>query len=453
MNQRTSILVGAVLAGLCLAFSLRADEESGNWPGFRGAGAGGIAKASLPDKWDVARGENVKWETPIDGLGHGGPILWGNRIFVVTAVNGEPQPVKTGVFGDIQPVEGEKPFEWKLLCLDLDKGAILWNRTATSGAAKIKRHPKSSHANCTPATDGKHVVALFGSEGLYCFDMKGKLLWQKDLGVLDSGFYMVPMAQWEFGSSPVIEQDRVIVQCDVERNSFVASYSLEDGHELWRTARDEVPTWSTPVVIHPEGKPAQVVCSGHKHAAGYDLQSGREIWTLAMPGDIPIPTPIYADDLLFFTSAHGGPSGIFAVRTSADGDITLGPGKTDSRDIAWSTNRGGSYIPTPIVIGDLLYCCNWTGVLTCFEARTGREVYHTRVPGSEAGFTASPVATAQRFYLVSEEGLVHVIEPGAEFHLVASNSLGAKCLATPAIAHDTLLFRTESGLIAIAKPH
>ncbi|HSZ59086.1 MAG TPA: PQQ-binding-like beta-propeller repeat protein [Tepidisphaeraceae bacterium] len=450
MNHPAAVLLGALLISFVFPLPLHAADESGNWPSFRGPGAAGIAKANLPDTWDVGRGQNIKWQASIEGLGHGGPVVWGGRIFVVTAVNGEPQPVKTGVFGDIRPVEDEKPFEWKLLCVNLDSGAIVWKRTAASGPAKIKRHPKSSHANCTAATDGKHVVAFFGSEGLYCFDMDGKPLWQKDLGVLDAGFYMVPEAQWEFGSSPVIEADRVIVQCDTQKNSFVASFSLEDGRELWRTARDEVPTWSTPAVIHPKEGPAQVVCNGHKHAAGYDLRTGKEIWTLAMPGDIPIPTPIYADDLVFFTSAHGGPSGIFAVRSSATGNITLPQGKSESRDIAWSTNRGGSYIPTPIVIGDLLYCCNWTGVLTCFDAKSGQEVYHTRLPGSEAGFTASPVATAQRLYLVSEEGLVHVIQPGRDFHLVASNALGTKCLATPAIARDTLLFRTESGLIEVA---
>jgi outer membrane protein assembly factor BamB len=191
----------------------------------------------------------------------------------------------------------------------------------------------------------------------------------------------------------ILSGDRVVVQCDVQKNSFVAAFSLEDGHESWRTARDEVPTWSTPAVIRPEGRPAQVVCSGHKHAAAYDLQIGKEIWSLAMPGDIPIPTPIIDHDMVFFTSAHGAPSGVFAVRTSAAGNVLLPPGQSSSRDIAWSTNRGGSYIPTPIVLGDLLYCCNWTGVLTVFEARSGREVYHTRLPGSEAGFTASPVAT------------------------------------------------------------
>ena len=281
--------------------------------------------------------------------------------------------------------------------------------------------------------------------------MEGGLLWHKDFGLLDAGYYMVPEAQWEFGSSPVIEGDRVIVQCDVQKNSFVAAYSLKDGHEIWRTARDEVPTWSTPTVIHPAAGPAQVVCNGHKHAAGYDLQTGKEIWTLSMPGDIPIPTPIFADDLIFFTSAHGGPSGVYVVRSSASGNITPAAGRTDGRDVAWSTNRGGSYIPTPIVIGDLLYCCNWTGVLTCFDARSGREVYHTRLPGSEAGFTASPVGTADKLYMVSEEGVVHVIKAGPEFHLLATNSLGAKCLATPAITRDTLLFRTESALIAISK--
>lgn len=450
---RSAVIVvcAFVLSTVCSSGLNASADDPSNWPSFRGPGAGGVAQADLPEKWDLTSSSNVRWRRPIEGLGHGGPAVWGNQVFILTADNGAAQPVKTGVFGDIAPVEGEKPFAWKLLCVDLTSGKILWNRTAVQGETKVKRHPKSSHANCTPATDGKHVVAFFGSEGLYCYDTKGQLLWHKDLGRLDSGYYMVPQAQWEFGSSPVIDGDRVIVECDVEENSFLAAFSLEDGRELWRTPRDEVPTWSTPTVIHPEGRAAQVVCNGHKHAAGYDPGTGKEIWSLAMPGDIPIPTPICAHDLVFFTSAHGGPSGIYAVRPSAVGDISLPAGQSSSQSVAWSTNRGGSYIPTPIVIGDLLYCCNWNGVLTCFDAVSGREVYHVRLPGSEAGFTASPVGTADKLYLVSEEGLVHVIKPGPEFSLLATNSLGAKCLATPAIAHDTLLFRTESGLLAIGK--
>lgn len=400
MTRSAAIVVCAfVLSTVCpRGLNASADDRS-NWPSFRGPGAGGVARADLPEKWDLTNSSNVRWRCPIEGLGHGGPAVWGNQVFVLTADNGAAQPVKTGVFGDIAPVEGEKPFAWKLLCVDLTSGRLLWNRTAVRGEAKIKRHPKSSHANCTPVIDG----------------------------------------------------GRVIVECDVEENSFLADFSLEDGRELWRTPRDEVPTWSTPTIIHPEGRPAQVVCNGHKHAAGYDPGTGKEIWSLAMPGDMPIPTPIFAHDLIFFTSAHGGPSGIFAVRPSAVGDISLPAGQSASQSVAWSTNRGGSYIPTPIVIGDLLYCCNWNGVLTCFDAGSGREVYHTRLPGSEAGFTASPVGTANKLYLVSEEGLVHVVKPGPEFSLLATNSLGAKCLATPAIAHDTLLFRTESGLLAIGK--
>lgn len=451
MTMRTLFLAGSALL-CCLAAPVRSAPEGQtvNWPEFRGPDGSGVAIAKLPEKWDVARGENVKWQTPIEGLGHGSPVVCDGKVFLVTAVNGTPQPVKTGIFGDIAPVENEKPFEWKLVCLDFKTGAVLWSQTAAHGPAKVKRHPKSSHANCTPAADGRHVVAFFGSEGLYCFDMEGHPLWHRDLGVLDAGFYVVPSAQWEFGSSPVISGDRVIVQCDVQKDSFVAAFALDDGRELWRTPRDEVPTWSTPAVIHPEGRPAQVVCNGHKHAAAYDLETGKEVWSIALPGDIPIPMPVAAHDLVFFTNAHGAPAGIYAVRTSAHGSIRVPPANTANESVVWTTNRGGSYIPTPIVVGDLLYCCNWTGVLACFDAQTGEERYHTRLPGSEAGYCASPVGTANQLYLVSEEGTVAVVKTGPEFHLAATNSLGAKCLATPAISGDTLLFRTESALIAIA---
>lgn len=319
----------------------------------------------------------------------------------------------------------------------------------TTGPA-VKRHPKSSHANCTPATDGAHVVAFFGSEGLYCFDPEGKPLWHKDLGLLDSGFYVVPEAQWEFGSSPVIADQKVIIQCDVQKSSFVAAFDVTDGHELWRTPRDDVPTWSTPTVYSDGGR-AQVICNGHKHAAGYDLQTGKELWRANVPGDIPVPTPVVAGDLIFLTSGHGAPSAIYAIRISAAGDVSLAPGQLSSPAVAWSTMHGGTYMQTPIVVGDLLYCCNWNGVLSCFEANTGQPVFQVRLPpSSEAGLTASPGALGDKIYFVNEQGDVAIVQAGREFKQVAQNRLGGKCLSTPAVGKGVLLFRTETDLIAIA---
>ena len=448
MTTRPGFLGRQLLVWFNLGCVLGAGDPGENWGSFRGPGASGMSQQNAPLNWDVERSQNVKWKTPIPGLGHSSPIVWNDRIFITTAVSPERQSVKTGVYGEIEPVVENGRFEWKILCLDKNRGSVLWERTAAEGSPKVKRHPKSSHANCTPVTDGSHVVAFFGSEGLYCFDLQGKPLWHKDLGLLDSGFYVVPEAQWEFGSSPVIAENKVIVQCDVESNSFVAAFDVADGHELWRTPRDEVPTWCTPTVYR-DGRRTQVICNGHKHAAAYDLQTGKELWTTRVPGDIPVPTPVVAGDLIFLTSSHGGPSAIYAIRTTAVGDISPLPGQLSSPGVAWSVMHGGSYMQTPLVLGELLYCCNWNGVLNCFEASSGNLVYQTRLPNSEAGFTASPVALGDKIYLVGEQGDVHIIQAGRQFKEVAQNRLGAKCLATPAVGDGVLLFRTETDLIAI----
>jgi len=316
---------------------------------------------------------------------------------------------------------------------------------------KIQRHPKATHANCTVATDGKHVVACFGSEGLYCYDVNGKLLWQKDLGVLDAGFFLIPTAQWEFGSSPVLDRDRVIVQCDIQKGGFLAAFRIADGSEVWRTPRDDVPTWSTPTVSR-EGGRAQVIVNGFRHIGGYDADSGKELWRLKGGGDIPVPTPVVSHGLVFITNAHGMNAPIYAIRTNASGDISLPEGHDSSPAVAWSRPRDGSYMQTPLVVGDYLYNCRWNGILDCYEIATGKQLYDERLGSGTTAFTASPVAGKGAIYVTSEDGDVHVIQPGPKFGSLAVNSLGGICLTTPAISEGVLYFRTREQLIAIAEP-
>ncbi len=216
-------------------------NTSGNWPSFRGGGARGVADGQhAPLKWDVEKSLNVRWRTPIEGLSHACPIVWGDKIFIVTAVSkSKPANLRTGLFGDVDPVEDEGEQSWQVLCLEKATGRILWLRIAHEGAPAVKRHPKSTHANPTPCTDGKHVVAFFASEGLYCYDTEGKLLWRKSLGVLDSGWFYDADYQWGFASSPIIFGDTVIVQCDIQQGSFIAAFRLSDGSEVWRTAQGD----------------------------------------------------------------------------------------------------------------------------------------------------------------------------------------------------------------------
>jgi outer membrane protein assembly factor BamB len=419
-----------------------------DWPSFRGHRARGVAEGEAPPvAWDVPSGKNIRWRTAIPGLGHGSPVASGDRVYVVTAVGAEADPyLKVGLYGDIAPVTDDSPQRWKLFSLDRSTGKIVWERTLHEGVPKIRRHTKASHANSTPATDGQRVVVFLGSEGLHCLDADGRLLWKKDFGLLDSGFFQVPEAQWGFGSSPVIEGDRVLVQADVQQGSFVAALNLADGSVLWRKERADVPTWSTPTVVESEGR-AQVVVNGYRHVGGYALATGEELWRMRGAGDIPVPTPVSGHGLIFITHAHGG-AGLFAIRPGATGDISLPEGASSSDHVAWSQSSG-AYMQTPLVYGEQLYVCNDRGVLSVYEATTGQRTSQLRLGSGSTGFTASGVAAGGTLYYTSEAGDVHVLKAGPEPAPLATNELGEIAMATPAIAGGTLFFRTKGHVLAV----
>jgi outer membrane protein assembly factor BamB len=421
-----------------------------NWPSLRGPGGSGVADGQHPPlTWDVKAGTNVRWKTPIPGLGHSGPIVWGDRVFVTTAVSGDPDPkVRTGNYGDVASVNDVSKHAWQVLCLDRATGKVLWARTAFEGVPKIKRHLKGSQANCTPATDGKRVVACFGPEGLHCYDFQGQLLWKRDLSSIDSSFAIDQKYEWGFGSSPVIHGGLVILQCDLSKDSFVAAYRLEDGSRAWSTPRDEIPSWSSPVVWH-NGLRAELVTNASQYARGYDPATGKELWRLAKKSEVTIPMPVVGRGLLYITSGNRPIQPIFAVRPGAAGDVSLQPDADRNAHIAWSRMRGGPYMTTPIVYGKYLYVCSNAGLLTCYEADTGREVYKRRLGG--VSYTASPVAADGRLYFTSEQGSVRVVKAGPEFELLAANELGDVCMATPAISDGTLFVRSQHFLFALGR--
>jgi outer membrane protein assembly factor BamB len=417
--------------------------QAQNWPQFRGPGAGGIGEGrEAPADWSVENGRNVLFRVPVAGLGHSSPVVWGDQVFVTTAVSGQGDSrLRVGLYGDIEPVADEGAQSFRVLSFDKRTGKLLWERTAYEGVPRIKRHPKSTHANPTPATDGKHVLAFFGSEGLYCYDLAGNLLWKRDFGVLKAGFFQVPDAEWGFASSPVIHEGKVILQADVLEGSFLEALSVEDGRSLWKISRSDVPTWSTPNVYRGAGGDA-VVVNGWKHIGAYDLASGREIWKMEGGGDIPVPTPVIGGDLIFITNAHGPGSPIYAVPISARGTIA-------TKDLAWSIETGGAYMQTPLVHGETLYSCRDNGVLSAFEAKTGKLLYRERLGEGRSGFSASPVSAGERVYFTSEEGDVFVLRAGPKFEVLAVNSLGEVTMATPAVSEGVLYFRTRSHLVAV----
>lgn len=430
--------------------SSRAEEEGVHWPHYRGSNASGISEGHpLPTEWNVEEKKNLRWKTEIPGLGLSAVSIWGDRIFVNTAIGEQPDKsseLRVGLYGDIAPVEDDSVHHFTVYALDKKTGKIIWEDRVHSGIPKIKRHTKASHANCAPATNGERVVNFFGSEGLYCHDMEGQLIWKKDLGVLDSGYYRVKEAQWGFASSPVIFKDMVLVQCDVQENSFVAAYSVTDGKEIWRTDRDEVPTWSTPTV-HVGPDRTQVILNGYKHIGGYDVTTGKELWSLVGGGDIPVPTPVLGEDHVYITNAHGRMAPTYAIRLDAVGTVT---DDGESEALEWVHTRGGAYMQTPLLYGDYLYSCQDHGVLTCFDAKTGDRVFRGRLGGGRMGFTASPVAGDGKIYFTSEDGDVYVIKASTEMEILATNPLGEVCMATPSISEGVLYFRTQKHLVAIS---
>lgn len=448
--MRLLVVVAVVLSG-ALAGGEVPPSPARNWPSFRGPRASGVLEGhATPVSWSVERGDGIRFRVRVPGLAHSSPAVWGDSVYLTSAVADAEAPLKVGLYGDIGSVPKEPAHRFVLYRVDKRTGRVLWERTAHEGVPRRARHPKSTHANPTPATDGRRVVAYFGSQGLHAYDTDGRLLWSRDLGPLDAAFFAAPAAQWGVASSPVVHDGVVYLQCDVLNDPFLAAFDLETGRELWRTPREDVPTWSTPTV-HEVGGRTQLLVNGWKHVGGYDAATGREVWRLRGGGDIPVPSPVVAHDLVFVTHAHGPGSPIYAIRTSAAGDVSLPDGETSSAHVAWSIPRGGSYMQTPLVYGDLLYACRDNGVLSVFRARTGERLYQERLGGGGTGFSASPVAADGKVYFTSEEGEVFVVRAGERFELLARNPLGEVTMASPALSEGVLYFRTRGHLVAVGR--
>jgi hypothetical protein len=436
---------------LCIVAWLLASTtlSAQNWPSFRGAGAAGVADGSpTAVKWDVATGDNVLWKTPVPGVAVSSPIVWGDRVFVSTAVSSDAASgIRTGLYGDVEPAKDVSKHTWKLVALDKRSGKILWERVAHEGIPKTKRHPKSSQATATPVTDGQRVVVSFGSEGLYAYDLNGKPLWTRDLGVLNAGWFSDPDYEWGIGSSPIIWKHLVIVQCDIQKNSFIAAFDVATGAPVWRTAREEIPSWSTPAIFEHDGR-TELVTQATTFTRGYEPATGKELWRLSGNSEITIPTPIVGPGFIIVTNGYRGVQPIYAIKPGAGGDITPKDGQTQGPFISWSTNRGGPYIPTPVIYRDHLYVVQVNGVLAAYDVRTGQRVYQERV-GAGGSFSASPVAADGKLYLSSEDGDVFVVKAGPAFELLATNRVGQVVMATPAISDGTLFIRGLKDVIAI----
>jgi outer membrane protein assembly factor BamB len=426
--------------------------SAGDWPSFRGHQASGVSDGqNLPDTWNPTTGENILWRTPIPGLAHSSPIVWGDTLFVTSAITSRASATfKPGLYGDGDASDDRSPHRWMLYAIDKRTGRIRWERVAAQGEPRNKRHIKSTYASASPATDGRIVVAWFGSQGIYAYDLDGGLRWSVDLGRVDMGAYDIPAYEWGPASSPIIWNNLVIVQCDTQADSFLIALNAETGETVWKTDRQELPSWGTPTIVTTAAGP-ELITNASNFVRAYDPQTGKELWRLGGSSKITAPTPVFANGLPIVASGRAPERPIFAVKPGARGDLTLAKDTTASNQVAWSKTGRGSYMPTPIFYRGIVYVLANNGVFDSYEAETGKEIHRQRLPLVGSGFSASPVAADGRIYLANEDGEMLVVEAGATFKHIATNSMGEMLMATPALSEGVMYVRGVSTLFAIGR--
>jgi outer membrane protein assembly factor BamB len=367
-------------------------------------------------------------------------------VFLTTAVSSNPNMVfEATLKGELDRRQDEAVQEFRVLALDKKTGKVAWNVVAGKTKPRVLRHPHNSYASPTPVTDGKYLVAFFGSEGLFCFDLKGKLIWKKDLGAMDQGAFDLPDYQWGSASSPVLWQGKVYLQVDMHQGSFMAAFDAATGRELWRTARDSKPSWATPTIV--EGpKRTELVANGVEFVAGYDAETGKELWRVKGTSMISVPTPFVANGLIYVFSGYSrNIRRSYAIRPGAMGDITW-----SKEAIAWMREEA-PYLSTPVIVGDQLFTYSTRGgIMASYNALTGATLYQQRL-GMGTPASASMVAADGVVYAANEDGEVYVFKPGAKYEQLAVNPMGETVMATPAISDGTLFIRGARHLFAVRR--
>jgi len=417
------------------------------WPQFRGPQSTGVADDPvLPETWSATR--NVVWKTEIPGSGWSSPVVWGDRIFLTSVISTvTPEAPKKGLYfgGNREGIPTDE-HHWMVYAVDWKTGKIVWEREVHHGSPRSSHHLKNTYASETPVTDGERVYAYFGNLGLFVFDMDGKPVWSEHWGPFRTRY------GWGTAASPVLYKERIYVVNDNDDQSFLAALDKRTGKQIWRVERDEASNWSTPF-IWENARRTEIITAGTRKVRAYDLD-GKVLWELGGMSSIVIPTPFAQHGLLYLASGYVGDNvrPVFAVRPSARGDISLKESETGNEYVAWYQRQAGPYNPSPLVYGDFYYTLLDRGMMTCHEARTGREIYgKQRIDPETAAFTASPWAYNGKIFALSEDGDTFVMQSGAEFKVLGKNSLDEMCMATPAIARGSLVIRTASKLYRIAK--
>jgi len=438
------------LTALTAVLSLGAAGATDNWPGFRGPDAGVAADdPALPDTWSET--ENIVWKTSIPGMGWSSPIVWGDHVFLTSAISAgkEAEPVK-GLYdpGDEHgKTRAAADHRWAVYDIDFKTGKILWTRELQVGKPPILRHLKNSFASETPVTDGERIYAYFGTIGLLAaIDMSGKTVWTKELGAYNGPQEFAP------ASSPILHNDRVYVVSDNTTESFLAAFDRKTGREIWKIPREEVENWATPAIWENNLR-TEIVTNGRRKVRSYDL-NGKLLWEFTGMTANVVPTPFSKHGLLYLSSGYPGGQvrPVYAVRPGASGDITLGPGETSNQHVAWFQPLLGTYQTSALVYGDYYYTLLDRGLLLCHDAKTGKQMYgRQRLSPEAAAFTASPWAYNGKVFVLSEDGDTFVVQAGPEFKLLGKNTLNEMALASPAVARGSLFIRTQSALYRISK--
>lgn len=424
----------------------------GNWPSFRGEQAAGVGDGpDLPEIMDAESGKGLLYKVRIPGLGHSSPIVWKDRLFLTTAVSEDAEAsFKPGLYGSGNASKDRSVHQWKILCLNKNDGKLFWERTATKGKPIDKRHIKSTYANSTPCTDGNVVVAWFGSQGVFAYDLQGKFLWEHKIKRLDVGAYDLPSYEWGPASSPILHRDRVILQVDTQGKDYLIALDAKRGRTIWKTEREELPSWGTPTVVATKGR-TELVTNGSNFIKGYDFGTGKELWRLGGSSKITAPTPVHADGITIVASGRAPESPIFAIRNGAKGDISLAKGQSSNTSVAWRHNKRGPYMPSPLIYRDNVYILHNGGIFAAYDLQSGKEHFIRRIPHDGYGFSASPVAADGRVFLPGEDGILLEMAAGDTYKHVRTHKIGEPLMATPAISGGTIYLRGRDHLFAFGR--
>lgn len=443
--RKTSIAIICFFVISASVWESEALSDSGKyWAQWRGPEATGVAPhGDPPVEWSESK--NIRWKTEIPGKGHASPIVWGDKIFVLTAIKTDKVVEAEGEEKDApewqrrMSKKAENIYKFDILAINRQDGSILWQKTVSEELPHEGAHNEGSWASNSPVTDGERVYALFGSRGLYCFDMQGNLLWEKDLGKMT-----IKMSFGE-GSSPVLHGDALVINWDHEGDSFIVAFNKKTGEQIWKTDRDEATSWSTPLIVEHKGR-TQVITSATKLIRSYDLATGELIWESGGMTMNAIPNPVHANGIVYVISGFRG-NALLAINLDlASGDIT------DSEAIVWQySEKETPYTPSPLLYGDTLYFLRRNdGFLSCFDAATGQAHYAgQKLEGIKQTFV-SPVGASERVYITGQDGITVVIERGPEFKVLATNSLDDSFTASPAIVDKEIYLRGHKYLYSIA---